>query len=46
MNSPARTAQPDPAAVMRSIIKRIAIGPELSKDISRNIFVGVSYWLN
>jgi anthranilate phosphoribosyltransferase len=34
MNSPARTAQPDPAAVMRSIIKRIATGPELSKDIS------------
>ncbi len=34
MNSPTRTAQPDPAAVMRSIIKRIATGPELSKDIS------------
>ena len=34
MNSPARTAQPDSAAVMRSIIKRIATGPELSKDIS------------
>jgi anthranilate phosphoribosyltransferase len=34
MNSPTRTAQPDPVAVMRSIIKRIATGPELSKDIS------------
>lgn len=34
MHSPARTAQPDPAVVMRSIIKRIATGPELSKDIS------------
>ena len=34
MNSLPRTAQPDPAAVMRSIIKRIATGPELSRDIS------------
>jgi anthranilate phosphoribosyltransferase len=34
MHSPTRTAQPDPAVVMRSIIKRIATGPELSKDIS------------
>ena len=35
MSSPAQVPQPDPAAVMRSIIKRIATGPELSKDISR-----------
>jgi anthranilate phosphoribosyltransferase len=34
--SPAQVVQPDPAAVMRSIIKRIATGPELSKDISRD----------
>ena len=34
MNSLPRTAQPDPAVVMRSIIKRIATGPELSRDIS------------
>jgi anthranilate phosphoribosyltransferase len=29
------TAQPEAAALMRSIIQRIATGPELSKDISR-----------
>lgn len=28
-------SQPDPAALMHSIIKRVATGPELSKDISR-----------
>ena len=31
---PAQTIPTDPAVVMRSIIKRIATGPELSKDIS------------
>ncbi len=30
-----RTIPADPAALMRSILKRIATGPELSKDISR-----------
>jgi anthranilate phosphoribosyltransferase len=34
MSSPA-PAQSDPASTMHSIIKRIATGPELSKDISR-----------
>lgn len=33
MNNPA-TLPPDPKAAMRSIIQRIATGPELSKDIS------------
>ena len=35
MNSRDRTIPADPAALMRSILKRIATGPELSKDISR-----------
>lgn len=35
MSARARTMPADPAALMRSIIKRIATGPELSKDISR-----------
>src|SRR5208283_1939430 len=35
MSSPPQSTCPDPAVVMRSIIKRIATGPELSKDISR-----------
>ena len=34
MSSPPAT-QPEPAALMRSILQRIATGPELSKDISR-----------
>ncbi|MBI4005543.1 MAG: anthranilate phosphoribosyltransferase [Gammaproteobacteria bacterium] len=34
MSSPAYALPTDPAVVMRSIIKRIATGPELSKDIS------------
>ncbi len=36
MNSAAPVAEPDPVATMRSIIRRIATGPELSKDISRD----------
>ena len=35
MSIPAQAMPTDPGAVMRSIIKRIATGPELSKDISR-----------
>ena len=35
MSTPVRALPADPAALMRSIIKRIATGPELSKDISR-----------
>ncbi len=35
MSSRVQAAPADPAAVMRSILKRIATGPELSKDISR-----------
>lgn len=35
MSTPVRTIPADPAALMRSILKRIATGPELSKDISR-----------
>jgi anthranilate phosphoribosyltransferase len=35
MNSPIEVLPAEPAAAMRSIIKRIATGPELSKDISR-----------
>ena len=35
MSTPVRTIHADPAALMRSILKRIATGPELSKDISR-----------
>ena len=35
MSARARTMPAEPAALMRSIIKRIATGPELSKDISR-----------
>jgi len=35
MSSPVRAIPNDPAALMRSILKRIATGPELSKDISR-----------
>lgn len=35
MSSRVRTMPADPAALMRSILKRIATGPELSKDISR-----------
>ncbi len=31
----ARALPADPAALMHSILKRIATGPELSKDISR-----------
>lgn len=34
MSNPAYALPIDPAVVMRSIIKRIATGPELSKDIS------------
>ena len=30
-----QTLKPEPSAVMRSILRRIATGPELSKDISR-----------
>lgn len=32
---PAATAEPDPRLTMRSVLQRIATGPELSKDISR-----------
>jgi anthranilate phosphoribosyltransferase len=35
MSTSVRAIPADPAAAMRSIIKRIATGPELSKDISR-----------
>ena len=35
MSSPLEALPGEPAAAMRSIIKRIATGPELSKDISR-----------
>ncbi|OGI46858.1 MAG: anthranilate phosphoribosyltransferase [Candidatus Muproteobacteria bacterium RBG_16_65_34] len=35
MSRPAPTASSEPAAFMRSILQRIATGPELSKDISR-----------
>jgi len=35
MSVPGETLSPDPALLMRSIIQRIATGPELSKDISR-----------
>jgi len=35
MSTPLRAIPADPAALMRSILKRIATGPELSKDISR-----------
>jgi anthranilate phosphoribosyltransferase len=35
VSSPLEVLPADPAAAMRSIIKRIATGPELSKDISR-----------
>ena len=35
MSSPLAAMPGEPAAAMRSIIKRIATGPELSKDISR-----------
>ena len=35
MSIPAQAVPTDPGAMMRSIIKRIATGPELSKDISR-----------
>ena len=35
MSTPIRALPVDPAAVMRSIIQRIATGPELSKNISR-----------
>jgi anthranilate phosphoribosyltransferase len=35
MSSPIEVFGAEPTAVMRSIIKRIATGPELSKDISR-----------
>jgi anthranilate phosphoribosyltransferase len=35
MSTPAQVMPTDPGAVMRSILKRIATGPELSKDISR-----------
>jgi anthranilate phosphoribosyltransferase len=35
MSSPLQALPAEPAAAMRSIIKRIATGPELSKDISR-----------
>lgn len=34
MNMPASSVPADPAVTMRSILKRIATGPELSKDIS------------
>ena len=36
MNSAAPVAHAEPVAMMRSIIRRIATGPELSKDISRD----------
>ncbi len=36
MRGPTETLPPDPAILMRSIIQRIATGPELSKDISRD----------
>jgi len=36
MNSTTPVAHADPGAMMRSIIRRIATGPELSKDISRD----------
>ena len=35
MRSPTETLPPDPTTLMRSIIQRIATGPELSKDISQ-----------
>jgi len=35
MSGPSGSLPGEPSAVMRSIIKRIATGPELSKDISR-----------
>jgi anthranilate phosphoribosyltransferase len=35
MSIPVRAIPADPAALMHSILKRIATGPELSKDISR-----------
>ncbi len=35
MSAPLRAIPADPAALMHSILKRIATGPELSKDISR-----------
>src|SRR5437764_14522465 len=35
MRGSTETLPPDPAVLMRSIIQRIATGPELSKDISR-----------
>ncbi|HEX4598359.1 MAG TPA: hypothetical protein VH278_11270 [Burkholderiaceae bacterium] len=35
MSDPLQALPAEPAAAMRSIIKRIATGPELSKDISR-----------
>ena len=35
MSAPQRAMHGDPAALMHSILKRIATGPELSKDISR-----------
>jgi anthranilate phosphoribosyltransferase len=36
MSTPANGAATDPAALMHSILKRIATGPELSKDLSRD----------
>lgn len=36
MSSPAENLPADPQLLMRSIIQRIATGPELSKDISRD----------
>ena len=36
MKSPAPAALSEPGALMRSILQRIATGPELSKDISRD----------
>jgi anthranilate phosphoribosyltransferase len=35
MSGSIETSHPEPAELMRSIIRRIATGPELSKDISR-----------
>ncbi|MGH8658897.1 MAG: anthranilate phosphoribosyltransferase, partial [Gammaproteobacteria bacterium] len=35
MRGPGEPLLSDPALLMRSIIQRIATGPELSKDISR-----------
>ncbi len=35
MSTPVQVIPADPAALMHSILKRIATGPELSKDISR-----------